>query len=203
MNAFINIAWGTHYWLLTHDDIIKWKHFPRYWPFARRIEYGSWPPCVSNFITWTTSFKGYGVSNHRQFDCTFKILFRLITRNITDPLWLEIYWWLSSQRVSNVQWAFPCRDVIIFWTRIGWEFNCILIGGHVETWWRHQMETFSVLLALCAVTGEFLSQRPVTRSFNVFFDLCLNKRLSKQSRRWWFETPLRSLWRHDNATVVN
>ena len=45
------------------------------------------------------------------------------------------------------------------------------------------------------VTGGFPSQRPVTRSFDVFFDLRLFKRLSEQSRRWWFYTPLRSLWR--------
>ena len=74
-------------------------------------------------------------------------------------------------------------------------------------WWHHQMETFSALLALCAgnsqVTGEFPSQRPVTRSFDVFFDLCLNKRLSKQSWGWWFEKPLRSLWRHCNARPVH
>ena len=47
------------------------------------------------------------------------------------------------------------------------------------SWWRHQMETFSALLAFCAmnppVTGEFPSQRPVTRSFDVFFDLRPNK----------------------------
>ena len=70
-------------------------------------------------------------------------------------------------------------------------------------WWRHQMESFSALLVLCArnspVTGEFPSQRPVTRSLNVFFDLRLNKRLSKQSWGWWFETPSLSLWRHRNA----
>ena len=48
-------------------------------------------------------------------------------------------------------------------------------------------------------TGEFPSQRPVTRSFDVFFDLRLNKRLSKQSRRRWFETQLRPLWRHYNV----
>ena len=46
-------------------------------------------------------------------------------------------------------------------------------------WWRHQMETSSALLAICAgnlpVTGEFTAQWPVTRSFDVFFDLCLNK----------------------------
>ena len=48
------------------------------------------------------------------------------------------------------------------------------------------MEEFSALLALCAgnspVTVEFPSQRLVTRSFDVFFDLRLNKRLSKQSK---------------------
>ena len=59
------------------------------------------------------------------------------------------------------------------------------------SWWRHQMETFSALQVLCAgnspVTGEFPSQRPVTRSFHVFFDLLLNKRLSKQWWGWWFE----------------
>ena len=68
--------------------------------------------------------------------------------------------------------------------------------------WRHQMETFSPLLAIFGwnspVTGEFPSQKPVTRSFYVFFDLCLEKRLNKQSRRRWFEKPLRSLWRHPN-----
>ena len=70
------------------------------------------------------------------------------------------------------------------------------------TWRRHQMETFSALLAICAgnspVPGEFPAQRPVTRSFDVFFDLRLNKRLSKQSWGWWFESLSRPLWRHRN-----
>ena len=61
------------------------------------------------------------------------------------------------------------------------------------------METFSALLAICAgnspVNGEFPSQRPVTWSFDVFFDLRLNRRLSKQSWGWWFETPSWALWR--------
>ena len=47
--------------------------------------------------------------------------------------------------------------------------------------------------------GEFPTQRPVTRSFDVFFDLRLNKRLSKQPWGWWFETPSWSLWRHRNV----
>ena len=70
------------------------------------------------------------------------------------------------------------------------------------SWWRHQMEPFSALLAICAgislVSGGFPAQKLVTQSFDVFFDLRMNKRLGKQSRRWWFETPSRSLWRHCN-----
>ena len=44
------------------------------------------------------------------------------------------------------------------------------------------------------------SHRPVTRGFDIFFDLCLNKRLSEQSKRWWYKTPSRSLWSHCNVT---
>ena len=73
----------------------------------------------------------------------------------------------------------------------------------ISSWWRHQMEIYSALLAICAgntpVTGEFPAQRPVTRSFDVFFDLRVKKRLSKQSRGWSFETLSRPLWRHCNV----
>ena len=47
--------------------------------------------------------------------------------------------------------------------------------------------------------GEFPTQKPVTQSFDVFFDLHLNKRLSKHPWGWWFETPSWSLWRQCNA----
>ena len=73
--------------------------------------------------------------------------------------------------------------------------RCII---YTSPWWRHLMETFSELLANCAgnspVTGEFPTQRPVTRSFDVFFDPRLNKRLNKQSLS-------RPSWRHCNAFV--
>ena len=76
-----------------------------------------------------------------------------------------------------------------------------------EPWWRHQMETFSALLAICAgnspVSGEFPAQRPVTRSFDVFFDVrvWVNTREAGDLRRyrihydvivmtlWWFAEP--------------
>ena len=97
--------------------------------------------------------------------------------------------------------TYPCheippvlRDHVTQWS--------LYTGLIVLSWWRHQMETFSALLALCAgnspVTGEFPTQRAVMRSFDVFFALRLYKPLIKQSWGWWFETPSRSLWRHCN-----
>ena len=90
----------------------------------------------------------------------------------------------------------------------GWKrFQTILSGktddhGDVIKW-----KLFSALLAICAGnlpgTGEFPAQRPVTRSFDVVFDLHLDKWLSKQSWGWWFETPLCPLWRHCNANIPN
>ena len=73
-----------------HDDVIKWKHFPRYWPFARE-------------------FTGH--------------------------------WWIPRTKASDAE-------------------------------------------------------------LNVFFDLRLNKRLSKQSLGWWFETPSCSLWRHCKEELI-
>ena len=95
------------------------------------------------------------------------------------------------------------------------------------SWWRHEMETLSALfcvIRICCwansrvtgdlshcntvmntmqnrspVPGEFPAQRPVTRNFDVFFDLRLIKQLSKQSRGWSFETLSHPLWRHRNG----
>ena len=71
-------------------------------------------------------------------------------------------------------------------------------------WWRHQMETFSALLAFWFTGHRWIprteAQWPVTRSFDVFFDLRLNQQLSKQWKRWWFEAPPRSLWRQCDAS---
>ena len=68
----------------------------------------------------------------------------------------------------------------------------------------------SALLAICAentpVTGEFPAQRPVTRSFDVFFDLRLSKRLSKQSWGWWLETlahyDVTVIWNQSNESMA-
>ena len=52
------------------------------------------------------------------------------------------------------------------------------------------------------VTVECPSRRQMTRSFDVFFDLRQNKRLSKQSKPRCFETQSRSLWCHCNTMMI-
>ena len=69
------------------------------------------------------------------------------------------------------------------------------------------METFSALLAICAgnspIPSEFPTPRPVKWSFDVFFDLRLNKRLSKHTWGWWFEMLSCPLWRKCNENTHN
>ena len=77
------------------------------------------------------------------------------------------------------------------------------IGMRRFPWWRHQMETFFALLAICAGNSLVPAERPVTRSFDGFFGLPVNKRLSKRSWGWWFETQLRPLWRHWNVMLIS
>ena len=75
-----------------------------------------------------------------------------------------------------------------------------------HTWWRHWMETFSASLAFVTGIHQWLVNSPLKRSVtrqmfpfdDVFFDLCLNIRLSIQWQGCWFETLSRSLWRHCN-----
>ena len=103
--------------------------------------------------------------------CLFKSLLRLTPQET------------SMFNITGISWgestgSFPHKEPVI--------------------WWRHQMETFSALLAIRAGNSPVPGQRPVTQSFDVFFDLRLNKRLSKQSWGWWFETLSHPLWRHLN-----
>ena len=103
---------------------------------------------------------------------------------------------------SHVIELLPLHDTIQIKLNYAW-----INHNRAIRWWRHQMETFSALLVICAgnspVPDEFPAQRPVTRSFVVFFDLRLNKRLSKQSQGWWFETPPWSLWRQCKEKSLN
>ena len=155
------------------------------------------------FSVWVFGVKflhsGMGVSQWKQEDDVIGYLFRDIC----------VKFILRTSDDKNLLTSDVAFHLLLHSLAQNWE--CEPDGDYVDyfpgvlsyTWWRHQMETFSASLAICArnssVTGEFPAQRPVMRSFDVFFDLRLNKRLSKQWWGWWFETPSRPLWRHCNG----
>ena len=68
--------------------------------------------------------------------------------------------------------------------------------------WKHYLRYWPFVRGIHRSPVNSPHKGPATRSFDVFFDLNPNKQLSKQSSRWWFETPLHSLWRHSNIHVV-
>ena len=112
-------------------------------------------------------------------------------------------WMESKERFGDYLFRYIVKRNLIVLIRISTPCadsgSCQYVA--IVPWWRHQMETFSALLALCEgnspFPSEFLSQRPATRNFDVSFNLRLNKRLSKHLRQQWFKT--RSLWSHCNA----
>ena len=119
---------------------------------------------------------------------------------------------LRKEKLAENHWALTC--IVSVLARI----NFLVAMNHSRpklcsdlaklplAWWRHQMETFSSLLAIYAGNHRspmnFPPQRPVTRSFDIFFDLRLNKRLGKHSWGWWFETLSCPLWRQCNGVCI-
>ena len=221
-----------------HDDVIKWKHFPRYWPFVRGIHRspansphkGQWRGALmfSLICVWINGW----VNNREAGD-----LRRYRTHyDVTVVIWYpsETHLKLKSRKISfghNLLLNYPqsfqivLRAVILpcsvqnFETigqsqRILWANEISRCLSFLRLLWQWQSQTVHVYVVYMMtssnwknfrvlvggwdspVTGEFPSQRPVTRGVDAFFDLRLNKRLSKPSGRWWFETPSRSLWRH-------
>ena len=79
-----------------------------------------------------------------------------------------------------------------------------MYGIILNSWITHEMTCQTkVMRAVGCLENPFPSQRPVTQSFDILFDLRLNKRLSKQSWGWWFETLSRPLWRHSHVSSLS
>ena len=149
-------------------------------------------------------------------------LFRQRNRSSNKCQWLEIGRKLklslifTSDAFANSLPKVKCISIRILWARAsdGTAMPCDTAPryGFGKTTINNMMTSsngniFRVTGPFCAgnspVPGEFPAQRPVTRSFDVFFDRCPNKRLSKQSWGWWFKTSSRPLWRHRNESAQN
>ena len=127
-----------------------------------------------------------GVSNHQPHGCLLNRLFRCKSKK-TSKLRVT---GLCAGKFTGDRWI----------SRTNGQLRGKCFHLMTSSWWTHQLETFPTFLVLCEgnppATGGFPSKGPVTGSFDVFVDLRLNKRLSKQSRRRWFDTSSCSLWHH-------
>ena len=84
-------AWAWPVSFLYHDDVIKWKHFPRYWPFVRRIH---WSPVKS-------PQDGMLMKCRRTLNLGISSRLRLYQENLAVMVWLKFnpigYWWESQE----------------------------------------------------------------------------------------------------------
>ena len=137
---------------------------------------GEMPYC---FPRSSIKFQGHTVQNITDFDPNWAFL---DYRPVVAFKSLRFALFFYTKQLSH--WLHPLPRILHVTDNLNvpvnrlftlkWRPSCL-----GSTWRRHQMETFSALLAFCSgnspVTGEFPEQRPVTRSFDFFFDLRLNK----------------------------
>ena len=162
----INHPWGSV--TISHDDVIKWKHFPRNWPFVWGIHRDRWIPrtkgqwrgalMFSLICVWINGWvknrwAGDLIRHRGHFDVN--VMLRAILEEIPQPSSIEISFKIAYQNIS-------------FWYSTG----SIGYADRICTpWWRHEMEAFSALLALCAenslITGDFPSQMVSDPNFDV------------------------------------
>ena len=174
---------------LYHDDVIKWKHPPRYWPFVRGIHRAS-------------------VDSPQKDQWRGTLIFSLICASTNG--------WANTWDAGDLRRHPAHYDVILMWSsfvnsrdvffRVDWVGACEVICKGIDKVARYLITTHDDVIKWNHfpryspfVRGFHRSQRPVvTRSF----DLRLNKLLNKQSRRRLFDTSSRSLWLYYNENMT-
>ena len=175
----MHFAWVEH-------DITHWRC---YWPYVRGIHWspvnsthkGQWRRALMFSFTcvwingWVNNRETGDLKRHRAHH-------DVIVMCRCSPFQQPHHFLHAEQLVVVVRAKLSIFHMEVGSTQqVGIVFLWGMSSDGVSSWWLHQMGTFSALLALCVgnspVTGEFPSQRPVTRSFGVFFDLRQNKRV--------------------------
>ena len=188
-----------------HEDVIKWKHFPRYWPFVRGIH-----PVTGEFPAVTRSFDVFidllrinrwvnngeaGDLRHLLAHYDIIVMVCLVSVGVTVNCWSMCSISPCPSGLLHRQWG------IVWFLQCQWSD---LEGYGSTDRYRSNMMTSSngnIFHVTGPLWGKSTDHRwiPLTKVNGMqiwcFFDLRLNKRLSKQSRRRWFETPWHPLWR--------
>ena len=154
----------------SYDDVIAWERFPVNWSSARGIHRppagshtkGQWRGALvfSLMWDWTNSWTIGGVT------CDFR--------------YHEVMWWRCNVQLKTKRSTLLALCAWLYSPRIKWK-------RFPRAW------PFVKGIHRSSVDSPHKG-----RSCDAFFDVCLNKRLNKQSRRQWFETPWHPLWRHSN-----
>ena len=172
-----------------HDHVIKWKHFPHYWPFVRGIHGHRWIPRTN------------------ASDAEFWFLF--------DLRWANS--WASNRYAGGLKRYRAHYDVTVMYAQYSpkyaqWISRSLPDGlryGVVRGYHMMTSSNGNIFRVTGLLWGEFTGHRwiPTTKASNAelwcFFGVRLNKRLSKQPRHRWFETPLCSLWHHCNDSHLD
>ena len=133
------------------------------------------------------------INGNWQYDISYK-LWSIIMHHLRCR---GFKWLLSGDGLYTFNLNLYCNQ----WSRMRVLCSGVIFYDGRRTFAKFR-SNFRVRGLLC---GEFTghrwipTQRPVTRRFDVFFDLHLNQQLSQHWRRRWFETPSRSLWHHRNG----
>ena len=196
-----------------HDDVIKWKHLPRYWPFVRVIHRwpvnsphkGQWRGTLtfSLICAWSYNWANDGDAGDLRRDrAHYDVI--LPNRPLNDMA-LQCRRYFTIGRINTIlwktcgKWRHLCLSPRCHKMRFHYRISTHILGEHYDVIkWKHFPRYWHFLRVIHRSPVDF-PWRPAMRSFDDFFDLRLNNRLGKQWRHRWFETPLCSLWRHCNG----
>ena len=212
--------------MLLHDDVIKWKHFPRYWPLVREIHRspvnfphkGQWRGALmftlicARINSWVNNGEAGDLRRHPGHYDVIVMLMRVLSLRLfwngigeahADPEWPE---WFEKYHKCLF-----CPSRTANGIALSNQHRKVKICQSVSRFSRYNRSTYAYVkrqarprwtyVRRSSVTPDLVTgalwweppQRPVTRSFEVFFDLRLDKQLSKHSWGWWSETPSHSL----------
>ena len=165
---YLNQCWYIIDW--TPGNKIRWK-LDRKWYFfiqENAFENVIWELLTFQIALWDTCRIELGVSHHRKSSLFFEFRNLLWWKSKCHHSWVP-----KTAILANPEYAVPGPGQL---------FPRVIVSMMTSS----NEIIFRVTGPLCVtslVNGEPPSERPVTRSFDSFFDMRLNKRLSKQSRR--------------------
>ena len=156
---------------------MTWKHFPYYWPFVREsMAVKGWIPLTKYPQCRRWSF--------------FDVSWTKLLNEQSNYIWFSKMPWNSCG--FTVIHYISMHRVVIIYAACNWLTHDDVIK------WKHFPRYWPLVRGIHWSSVPL--QRPVMRGFDVFFNLRLNKRLGKQSRRRWFERLSRSPLGQYNAT---